>query len=102
MCKNKKLVLRIIAVSLIALGLVLSVTWNGVRYCIGDELFVALGISPWSNGSSGIHYPAVIGSFVILVGISILNLTLNKKTRLWIWITVILSLIVYNLIFTYM
>ena len=102
MCKNKKLVLRIIAVSLIALGLVLGVTWNSARYCIGDELFVALGISPWSNGSSGTHYPAVIGSFVILVGISMLNLTLNKKTRLWIWTTVILSLIVYNLIFTYM
>ena len=102
MCKNKKLVLRIIAVSLIALGLVLSVTWNGVRYCIGDELFVALGISPWSNGSSGTHYPAVIGIFVILVGISMLNLTLNKKTRLWIWTTVILLLIVYNLIIIYM
>ncbi len=102
MCKSKKLVFRIVAVSLIALGLVLGVTWNSARYCIGDELFVALGISPWSNGSSGTHYPAVIGSFVILVGISMLNLTLNKKTRLWIWITVILSLIVYNLIFTYM
>lgn len=102
MCKSKKLVFRIVAVSLIALGLVLGVTWNSARYCMGDELFVALGISPWSNGSSGTHYPAVIGSFVILVGISMLNLTLNKKTRLWIWITVILSLIVYNLIFTYM
>ena len=102
MCKSKKLVFRIVAVSLIALGLVLGVTWNSARYCMGDELFVALGILPWSNGSSGIHYPAVIGSFVILVGISMLNLTLNKKTRLWIWITVILSLIVYNLIFTYM
>ena len=79
MCKSKKLVFRIIAVSLIALGLVLGVTWNSARCCMGDELFVALGISPWSNGSSGIHYPAVIGSFVILVGISILNLTLNKK-----------------------
>ena len=102
MCKNKRLGFRIAAVSLIALGLVLGVTWNSVRYCIGDDLFVALGISPWSNGSSGTHYPAVIGCFVILVGISMLNLTLNKKTRLWIWITVILSLIVYNLIFTYM
>ena len=102
MCKNKKLVFRIIAVSLIALGLVLGVSWNSVRYCIGDELFVALGIPPWSNGSSGTHYPAVIGTFVILVGISMLNLTLNKKTRLWIWTTVILLLIVYNLIYTYM
>ena len=82
--------------------LVLGVTWNSARYCIGDELFIALGISPWSNGSSGTHYPAVIGIFVILVGISMLNLTLNKKNRLWIWTTVILLLIVYNLVITYM
>ena len=102
MCKNKRLGFRLVAVSLIALGLVLGVTWNSARYCIGDELFVALGISPWSNGSSGTHYPAVIGIFVILVGISMLNLTLNKKTRLWIWTTVILLLIVYNLIIIYM
>ena len=82
--------------------LVLGVTWNSARYCIGDELFIALGILPWSNGSSGTHYPAVIGIFVILVGISMLNLTLNKKNRLWIWTTVILLLIVYNLVITYM
>ena len=56
----------------------------------------------WSNGSSGTHYPAIIGSFVILAGISILNLTLQKKTRLWIWTAVILCFILFNLFFTYM
>lgn len=102
MSKSKKLTNRIIAVLLIVLGLILGVTWNSAKYCIGDEIFIALGISPWSNGSSGTHYPAVIGSFVILAGISILNLTLKKKTRMWIWTTVILCLILFNLIFTYM
>lgn len=102
MSKNKKLTNRIIAVLLIIWGLILGVTWNSAKYCIRDEIFIALGISPWSNGSSGTHYPAVIGSFVILVGISILNLTLQKKARLWIWTAVILCLVLFNLLFIYM
>ena len=102
MSKSETLTNRIIAVLLIALGLILSVTWNSAKYCIGDEIFIALGISPWSNGSSGTHYPAVIGSFVILAGIGILNLTLQRKARLWIWTAVILFLILFSLFFTYM
>jgi len=101
MSKNKKYAKRIVAVLLIALGLVLGVTWNSAKYCIGDELFIALGIPPWSNGSTGTHYPAVIGSISILIGISVLNLTLQKKTRLWLWATVILFLIIFNFIFSY-
>ena len=102
MSKSKKLTNRIISVLLIVLGLILGVSWNSAKYCIGDEIFIALGISPWSNGSSGTHYPAVIGSFVILAGISILNFTLQKKTRLLIWTALILCFILLNLIFTYM
>lgn len=102
MSKRKKLTNRIIAVLLIALSLILGVTWNRTKYCIGDEIFLALGISPWSNGSSGTHYPGIIGSFVILAGITILNLTLQKKARFWIWTAVILFLILFNLVFTYM
>lgn len=102
MSKSKKLTNRIIAVILIVLGLILGGTWNSAKYCIGDKIFIALGISPWSNGSSGTHYPAIIGSFIILVGTNILNLTLQKKARFWIWAAVILSLILFNLFFTYM
>ena len=102
MSKSKKLTNRIIAVLLIVLGLILGGTWNSAKYCIGDKIFIALGISPWSNGSSGTHYPAIIGSFIILVETSILNLTLQKKARFWIWAAVILSLILFNLFFTYM
>lgn len=109
MSKRKNLTNRLIAVLLIVLGLIFGVTWNSAKFCIGDEIFIALGISPWSNGSSGTHYPAIIGSFIILVGTSILlvgtsilNLTLQKKARFWIWAAVILSLILFNLFFTYM
>lgn len=102
MSKRKNLTNRLIAVLLIVLGLIFGVTWNSAKFCIGDEIFIALGISPWSNGSSGTHYPAIIGSFIILVGTSILNLTLQKKTRLWIWTAVILCFILFKLFFTYM
>ena len=91
MSKSKKLTNRIMAVLLIVLGLILGGTWNSAKYCIGDKIFIALSISPWSNGSSGTHYPAIIGSFVILAGISILNLTLQKKTRLWICVADFMS-----------
>ena len=50
MSKSKKVINRIIAVVLIVLGLVLGATWNHANYCIGDVIFIALGISPWSNG----------------------------------------------------
>lgn len=100
MNKNKMYAKRIVAVFLFALGLVLGVTWNSEKYCIGDEIFIALGISPWSNGSTGTHYPAVIGIVFILIGIVVLNLTLQKKARLWLWAIIILSLIIINLTFS--
>ena len=98
--KNKKVAGRLVAVLLIALGLVLGVTWTPTKYCIGDEIFTALGISPWSNGMTGTHYPAILGSFILLAGISLLNLTLQKKSRFWIWTAIILFLIVLNFAFT--
>ena len=99
--ENKKVTGRIVAVLLIALGLVLGVTWTPSRYCIGDEIFTAPGISPWSNGTTGAHYPAILGSFTLLAGISLLNLTLQKKSRFWLWTTVVLLLIVLNWYLTY-
>ena len=45
MSKSKKLTNRIIAVLLIVLGLILGGTWNSTKYCIGDKIFIALGIS---------------------------------------------------------
>lgn len=102
MSKSKKVTNRIIAFVLIVLGLVLGATWNRANYCIGDEIFIALGISPWSNGSSGTHYPGVICGFLILAGISIMNLTLQKKVRLWFWGAVILLLNLFIFAFSYM
>ena len=91
---------RIIAVLLIVIGVVLGVTWNKARFCVGDHLFVALGLPAWSNGTTGTHYPAVVGSVIILVGIGLLNYTLQTKTRRLLWGIVILLLIAFNLVFS--
>ena len=91
---------RIIAVLLIVVGVVLGVTWNNARFCVGDNLFVALGLPAWSNGTTGTHYPAVVGSVIILVGIGLLNSTLQPKARRLLWGIVILLLIVFNLLFS--
>ena len=95
---NKKLVKRIISILLIITGLAFGVTWNPTKYCLGDEIFKALGLSPWSNGFSGTHYPAVIGIFVILAGMIVLSFTLNKKARTWLWIAIVLLIVLLNLL----
>ena len=99
MSGNKKLVNGIIAVALIALGLVLGVNWGSARICLGDRIFLALGLSAWSNGTSGTHYPAIIGSCFILVGIGVFNSALQEKMRTWIrTIGVLLLVAVYFLL----
>ena len=99
MSKEKKLRCRIIGTLLITLGAMLGVTWNAEKYCIGDILFTALGFPAWSNGTTGTHYPAFIGLFMILIGMTFINYTLQSKARSWLWITVVAILIVLNMIF---
>ena len=101
MSKEKKLKVRIIAIFLIALGAILGVTWNRTRFCIGDNLFHALGLPAWSNGTTGAHYPAIVGSVIIIGGISAINYTLQKKERYWVWTTVIVLLVALNVIVSY-
>ena len=95
---NKKLANRIIGVLLIVLGLVFGGTWNPTKYCIGDKIFDAIGISPWSNGSTGTHYPGVIGLGIIVAGIIVISITLNKKARMWLWIAIALLVLMMNLL----
>ena len=99
MSPKQKVTKRIIAVLLIILGLVLGVTYKD-GLCVGDNLFTALGLPAWSNGTTGTHYPAVVGSVIILIGIGLLNYTLQTKARRLLWGIVILLLIVFNLLFS--
>lgn len=98
MDKEKKLIYRICGIVMLLLGLILAVTWNRTGFCLGDHIFVALGLPSWSKGAAGLHYPAVVGSLIALCGIGMTNLTLQKKSRTWVWGIVLLFLVVVNLI----
>jgi len=98
--KNQHLKKRILSIALILSGLILGVTWNKESFCIGDKIFASLGLPAWSSGTSGTHYPAVIGTIILLLGISILSSTFSEKARKWIWPSIILLLVVLSLLFS--
>ena len=97
MSKSKEVKYRIAAILLMTTGAVLGVTWNTNGFCIGDHIFTALGLPSWSNGT---HYPAIVGSIIILIGIGLLNSTLQKKVWMWLWTAVIAALVILNLVAT--
>ena len=74
----------LIATALIGIGLALGVTWTPDKFCLGDQLFLALGLPAWSNGTTGAHYPAIAGSIFLLIGIGFANSTLPEKIRKWV------------------
>lgn len=47
-------------------GLIGHTTETG--FCIGDRIFWALGVSPWSNGQTGFHYPFIITFSLLIIG----------------------------------
>ena len=102
MNNEKKTIARIIAIFIIVLGATLGVTWNRTGFCIGDSIFHALGLPVWSNGITGSHYPAIVGSVFILVGISAINYTLQKKERYLVWMTVIAFFVVLKMVVSYL
>ncbi len=93
---NKQLTKKISGAVLIILGTVFGGTWKSKAFCLGDHVFSALGIPVWSNGTKGTHYPGIVSLFVILIGIGILNTTLSKKERLWIWGGTILIILIIS------
>ncbi len=101
MSKEKKFKVRIIAIFFIALGVILGVTWNRTRFCVGDSIFLALGLPAWSNGTTGAHYPAIVGSVIIIGGISAINYTLQKKERYLVWTFVIVFFAALKIIASY-
>lgn len=98
MNKKKKVHFRIIGTLLIAVGGMFGIVWNTEKYCIGDIIFIALDFPAWSNGTTGTHYPAILGMFMILIGMTLINYTLQSKTRSRLWITVVVILIAINMI----
>ena len=98
---NKNLIQRISAILFIILGIAFGGTWSNTRFCLGDIIFSVFGLPSWSNGTSGTHYPAIVGMVMILIGVGVLNSTLSKKKRLWVWGIAIIILLILGIVFTY-
>jgi len=96
---NKKVLTRVIAVALIACGVVLGVNWGSAKFCIGDQIFHAFGLPVWSKGTSGAHYPAILGSVFLLAGIGTFNFTLQENCRRLIGTVVLLAVLVLSFVF---
>lgn len=47
-------------------GLIGHTTETG--FSIGDRIFLGLGLSPWSNGQTGFHYPVIISFLLLIIG----------------------------------
>lgn len=88
----KRILKRLLAIAAIPFGIVFGGTWGINNYCFGDSVFSLLGIPSWSNGTTGTHYTAIVGSIFILVGIGVICTTLHKKAWLWVWLIAIVLL----------
>ena len=86
---------RIIAVVLIAFGLMLAITWwdsDATKFPvgIGNYIFTALGLPVWSKEATGYpigtHYPTVVGVVFMWAGLVVVARTMNEIQKRWIMI----------------
>ena len=97
MSKRNQWLCRGIALLLFVVGVILGVTWNRTGFCVGDRLFEACGLPAWSKGTTGTHYPAIVGTVFMLAGIGFFNSTLKQNVRRWIWTAIVVLLVLWNL-----
>ncbi len=102
MSRENKLTARIFAVAIMVLGIVFGGTWNNTGFCIGDNIFSVVGLPLWSGGTSGVHYPGILGLLFVFGGAGILNTTLSSKSRKWVWGIVIVLFVVINALYVYL
>ena len=91
--KKNKILLRVLSVVIIVLAHTFGFTWPS-GYCLGDALFQSIGLSPWSDGSQGTHYVAIlaiaaeIGAFALYA-----STTKNKLQTFRYFMLAVLALI---------
>lgn len=88
---------KIAGIILILLGYFLGGNSRKTGYCYGDRVFEFLGLPAWSEGTTGTHYPGIIGIFIIIVGIGLIT-PRKKNMRIVMWIAVILLLLLISLL----
>lgn len=88
---------KIAGMLLILLGYFLGGNAPKTGYCYGDKVFEFLGLPAWSDGTTGTHYPGIIGIFMIIVGIGLIS-PRKRNLRIVMWIAVLLVLLLINLL----
>ena len=89
----KKWILRIVGILLLLFGLFFGGTIQSRQYCFGDNIFSALGLPSWSNGTTGTHYPAIVGIIFILAGVILTTITIDKKYRIIFWSAAVIIIV---------
>ena len=80
MTKQVKILLRVLAAALFLLFLFFGATL-GNGFCLGDSIMTNLGLSPWSRGTQGTHYPAVIALVGMAASAVLFTSTTKQKAR---------------------
>ena len=83
--KSNTMILRCVCIALILFSLALGCTFRKTGYCWGDQLFAALGLPAWSNGSQGIHYPGIIAILLLVLSCGIFAAAFQKRKQLVFW-----------------
>ena len=63
--QNKKIGLGSISLLLLMFGILFSFSWKNSE-AFGDTILRFLGLSPWSNGDTGIHYTVIYSLFFFI------------------------------------
>lgn len=89
--RSKKVFLRCAALVLV----LLSAAFGGV-FSMGENLFEALGLRVWSEGSEGYYYPGILALILFIAGSAMFAATTKnwKKTLYYILAGVLLISIV--------
>ena len=78
MTKQVKILLRILAVFLFLFFFFFGANlWNG--FCMGDSIMTGIGLSPWSEGTEGTHYPGVISLAGMFASLALFACTTQQK-----------------------
>lgn len=91
---HKKIGIGSVSLLLFILGLLFSISFG--EYNFGDRILKSIGLSPWSNGDTGLHY-TVFYSLIFYVGAFIVGLKFKNdrgaKTGRFLSLTVILLIL---------
>lgn len=80
MTKQVRILLRILAAVLFLSFLFFGATL-GNGFCLGDSIMTGMGLSPWSKGTQGTHYPGIIALVGMAASAVLFTATTEQKAR---------------------